>query len=258
MTQSNNKKPSLKPEQKLTAVLVTVCLCLFFIHYVKFSSVFDQIAMGLSALFYDNHQGYFLIRRHGFYELFAQAWWTGIHLFGYVVIPIVVIKVYFKESLKHYGSHWQNTNRYWLHYSCLALPIVIFAFFASYREDFTHTYPFYSLANRSYFDLLAWELLYGLQFIALEFFFRGFLLHGSQQSLKFNAIWLMSIPYLMIHFQKPWLEAFGALPFGLLLGLLALRSRSIWGGAMVHITIAFSMDFFSLMRSGQLPTQWWP
>lgn len=102
-------------------------------------------------------------------------------------------------------------------------------------------------------------MLYALQFIALEFFFRGFLLHGAQPTLKStNAIWLMCIPYLMIHFPKPWLEAVGALPFGLLLGWLALRSRSIWGGALVHITIAFSMDFFALWRTQQLPTQWLP
>ena len=40
----------------------------------------------------------------------------------------------------------------------------------------------------------------------------------------------MIVPYLMIHFAKPWLEASGAILFGLLLGVLALRSRSIWGG----------------------------
>jgi len=257
MTTTNKPKP-VTADKKLTIVLAATCFCLFFIHYAKFASVFDQLLANISQTLYNNKQWYFLIRRHEFYQLFSQAWWTLIHLLGYVAFPALLIKYYFKEPLKNYGTAWQKTHHYWIHYCCLALPIVIFAYFASYREDFTHTYPFYSLASRSYFDLLAWQILYGLQFIALEFFFRGFLLHSLQPSLKFNAVWLMSIPYLMIHFQKPWLEAFGALPFGLLLGWLALRSRSIWGGAMVHITIAFSMDAFSLIRGGNFPTQWWP
>ena len=46
--------------------------------------------------------------------------------------------------------------------------------------------------------------------------------------------------------------------FGLFLGILALRSRSIWGGAAVHMTVALSMDMLSLMQRGRLPVQWWP
>ena len=39
-------------------------------------------------------------------------------------------------------------------------------------------YPFYKHAGDSWADFLGWESVYILQFFALEFFFRGFLLHG--------------------------------------------------------------------------------
>lgn len=68
----------------------------------------------------------------------------------------------------------------------------------------------------------------------------------------------MCVPYLMIHFPKLWLEATGAILFGLFLGLLAMRSRSIWGGVAVHITIALAMDFAALARKSGLPQVWWP
>jgi len=62
----------------------------------------------------------------------------------------------------------------------------------------------------------------------------------------------------MLHFTKPWLEATGAILFGLFLGVLAFRSRSIWGGVMVHISIALSMDIASLLQTKGLPQQWLP
>jgi len=58
----------------------------------------------------------------------------------------------------------------------------------------------------------------------------------------------MLIPYCMIHFQKPLLETFGAIVAGLILGLLALRTRSIWGGATIHVAVATSMDVAALIQ----------
>jgi membrane protease YdiL (CAAX protease family) len=66
------------------------------------------------------------------------------------------------------------------------------------------------------------------------------------------------LPYLMIHFPKPWLEATGAIFFGLFPGMLALRTRSIWGGVLVHVSIALSMDLLALLQTRGLPVRWWP
>ena len=54
------------------------------------------------------------------------------------------------------------------------------------------------------------------------------------------------------------LEATGSILFGLFLGVLALMSRSIWGGVMVHVAVALSMDLAGLARRGEIPLQWWP
>jgi uncharacterized protein len=63
---------------------------------------------------------------------------------------------------------------------------------------------------------------------------------------------------LMIHFGKPWLEATGAIFFGLFLGILAMRSKSIWGGFGVHAGVAISMDIASLYQQDALPKIFWP
>ena len=91
-----------------------------------------------------------------------------------------------------------------------------------------------------------WELLYAAQFLSLEFFFRGFLLHGLRRALGANAIFVMLVPYCMIHYGKPMPETIGAIGAGLILGTLAMRTRSIWGGVMIHVGVAVSMDMLAL------------
>jgi membrane protease YdiL (CAAX protease family) len=125
----------------------------------------------------------------------------------------------------------------------LILPGVILA---SRTQSFYQTYPFYKWANRSRFDLITWEALYAAQFVALEFFFRGFLLRGLRRAFGANAIFVMIVPYCMIHYQKPMPETFGAIGAGIILGTLAMRTRSIWGGVAIHIAVATTMDVLAL------------
>ncbi|MDN5939441.1 MAG: CPBP family glutamic-type intramembrane protease, partial [Salinisphaera sp.] len=191
-------------------------------------------------------------------NLAGNLWWGAIHLLGYVLVPVIVIRVVLRQRLRDYGLGWSATHRYAGWYLALAAPIVFFAFLVSYTPAFQHTYPFYRFAGRSWADLLAWEVIYLAQFAFLEFFFRGFLLHAMARAFGAVAIFIMAVPYLMIHFTKPWPEAFGALAFGILLGILSLRSGSIWGGASVHMTVALSMDLMALAQENQWPGQLWP
>jgi membrane protease YdiL (CAAX protease family) len=68
----------------------------------------------------------------------------------------------------------------------------------------------------------------------------------------------MALPYCMIHYGKPYLEANGAIVAGVVLGSLAMRTRSIYAGFLVHITVALSMDFLALHHRGALPSLLWP
>ena len=57
----------------------------------------------------------------------------------------------------------------------------------------------------------------------------------------------MVIPYCMIHFHKPLPEVFGAIVAGIVLGWLALETRSLWGGVLLHVAVALSMDVAALV-----------
>jgi membrane protease YdiL (CAAX protease family) len=62
----------------------------------------------------------------------------------------------------------------------------------------------------------------------------------------------------MIHYGKPYLEAHGAIVAGVVLGSLALRTRSIYGGFLLHISVAAGMDLLSLYKRDALPHNFWP
>ncbi len=236
----------------LIALLVTV-LVLLAIHYLKFASVFEALMQGLVG-----DEAYGGLRQHPYFALFSELWWGLCHLVGYVIVPVFVIKFLFKERLRDYGLGWNQTSRYLPWCIVIAVLVVSFAYFASHRSDFLNHYPFYGLAQRSVLDLLMWEGIYIAQFIFLEFFFRGFLLHSCHQRFGATALFVMVVPYVMIHFSKPWLEASGALLFGLVLGIIALRSHSIWGGVFVHSSVALAMDIMALVQTGRLPANWAP
>ena len=100
---------------------------------------------------------------------------------------------------------------------------------------------------------MIWWAFYAGQFVAIESFFRGFLVLGLAPVFASNSVLLAMLPYLAIHFSKPPLEAVASIVGALVMGILALRSKSIWLGVFVHIVVAATMDVSSLMQKG---VQW--
>ena len=246
-------------DKRPAIVLMIVALCLLMLHYLKFNTTFYAFLEIWFSQTSDNAKASInALRRETFFPLMSQAWWTFWHLVTFLIIPIITIIWILKEPLSHYGLGFGRLNQHKKWYFLLAAPILCFVVIVSFREDFTNHYPFYKLAHRSWADLIAWEVLYLFQFFCVEFFFRGFIVQACRPVFGVNAIFIMIVPYMMIHLPKPWLEASGAIFFGLFLGVLALHTRSIWGGVLVHVSIALSMDVAALLQTKGLPQQWMP
>jgi membrane protease YdiL (CAAX protease family) len=191
-------------------------------------------------------------------ELYSYGWWSFSRCFGYVAIPLLTWKLCFrKDSLLDMGLRFRGLlSHAWIYALCLAvvLPAV---FIVSRAPDFGNYYPFYKHASRSWFDLMCWEAMYFAQFFALEIFFRGFWLSGLRNTLGSGAIFAMCVPYCMIHYGKPYLEAAGALVAGIALGSLSMRTKSIYSGFLVHVSVALLMDLLALSHRGALPASFW-
>ena len=176
------------------------------------------------------------------WDLWARVWWAGIRVLAYVVIPCATVLLMPGERLRDYYLSAQGLRGHLWIYAVLCVLVVPFIAFAASRPEFLATYPFYRYANQSLLHFIVWELLYALQFIALEFFFRGYMLKGLSGRFGSGAIFVMLVPYCMIHFSKPMPEALGSIVAGVVLGTLAMRTRSMWGGAAIHVAVALTMD----------------
>ncbi len=240
-------------------VLFSVCVSLHLLNYLKTEVAFVAL-LEFAARFQGYPQNYWLQSLHDaqWYDLARLAWWSWMHVVTFILIPWFTVRVFLKVRMRDLGWGWGETHKHWFGYLYLLLPILVCVVLVSFRKDFVDYYPFYRGAGRSYFDLIAWEVLYLLQFVCVEFFFRGFMINVLRPYFGSAAIWIMVVPYMMIHLSKPWLESTGAIFFGLFLGILAFRSRSIWGGFLVHAGVATSMDIASLTQQDSLPDQWWP
>lgn len=187
-----------------------------------------------------------------YWELAHLILWVGACILGYVVIPVIFLKAT-RRSLSDYYLSPRGLKGHLKPYVFLLIPASLLVFWVSFWPDFQAIYPFYSLAGRSWFDLILWELAYGVQFLAIEFFFRAFLLESLRKALGMGAIAVMLIPYCMVHFPKTAAESLGSIIAGLVLGYLAMKGRSIWGGVILHWLIAIEMDVLSLIQRGQTP-----
>ena len=152
---------------------------------------------------------------------------------------------YSKESF--FGLTVKNFN--WKPYLIMLLIMVPLIGAASTQPDFLSMYPKLSdvdsvlngVKNKWLYHLLH-ELSYGSDFISVELFFRGFLILAFIKIAGEDAILPMACFYCTIHFGKPLGECISSYFGGMILGIVVYNTRSIIGGLMVHLGIAWLME----------------
>jgi membrane protease YdiL (CAAX protease family) len=186
-------------------------------------------------------------------ELYGLMYWSFTRTLGYFVVPALLMLFWRRDRLKDYGLRAKGfLSHAWI-YALFFGIVLVAVVIVSQTGEFSHYYPFYHDASRSWFDFLAWELVYASQFFTLEFFFRGFLVFAGREAMGSAVVMAMVVPYCMIHFGKPWAEALAAILAGTVLGTLSLKTRSIWSGFLIHVTVAVSMDVAALLQTRGLP-----
>jgi hypothetical protein len=120
---------------------------------------------------------------------------------------------------------------------------------AATQADFLRVYPKWQrlsfiepFLQNSLPAKLLFELSYGLDFVTIELFFRGFLVLAFVRYAGKAVILPMAVFYCCIHFGKPLLECITSYLGGIILGVVVYYSRSIWGGLIVHLGIAWLME----------------
>ena len=195
------------------------------------------IAVAIAALLIErNFQG------PGFFGwiLSSTAFLTG--------IPLLSL-YFFKTKPREVGLTFLNW-RLSIKYASLALLIGLpVMYYGSTLASFRAYYPLWSPASHSITNFLLYEAAIAILMFNTEFLFRGYLLFSLRDELgKAPALVLHSIPYMLIHIGKPGLEVPYSFFMGLLFGYMALRTKSILPGFLLHFF--GSMGFAAMVVYG--------
>lgn len=183
----------------------------------------------------------------------AYLWWGLTSLVLRVAAPVAIIVWVIRASPRDFGFRVRGIAGHLPVYGLMYLAILPLLILASSLESFQNYYPFYDDAAAGGTAFWLYEAGYLVQFVGVEAFFRGFLVFGLRPRMGNTlAIATMTVPYTMIHFAKPAPEAFAAIGAGLILGYMALRSRSFVPGILLHAGVALTMDLLVLGRAGDL------
>nr|PZN25042.1 MAG: CPBP family intramembrane metalloprotease [Pseudomonadota bacterium] len=230
------------PDLRAAAVLLTAGLSLVLPHYFGRPRMIDELPglkdVALAVVPYP--------------DLLPHLYWAAFKLVNYGILPYLCIRLVLRARGRDHGLRFVREPRVWVLYAAMVALVVPLAYVASGSEAFLRTYPKYANAGASLEQFLLWELAYGFQFLMLEFFFRGFFVFALARYIGSLAIFVMVVPYAMIHFGKPLAECLGSIVAGVALGTIALRTGSIYGGVAVHCAVAWSMDLFALAGHGKL------
>lgn len=223
------------PRKSATVLLVST-VCLIGLNFLTNASTLPFAGQGFKG-------EHFLFYHYSYWALASS--------FFYLALPIFVIKVVFKERLADYGLKREQFFGYFKVYVSVFLIIFPLIVIASFTQQFQSTYPFYFPLDDEFVPYyLIWEVFYVIQFFALEFFFRGFMVHGLKKDMGVTSVFVMVIPYCMIHFDKPLAECIGSIAAGIFLGLMSYKTKSIWMGTLLHTAAAVSMNWLSLWQRG--------
>jgi membrane protease YdiL (CAAX protease family) len=163
-----------------------------------------------------------------------------------LVLPLVLNALWLRRSWTDLGLGLGD-RRLGLRIMAIGIPLVVpLAWLASLMADVRAEYPEAQILLQRHDLVLPYEAAYLLlYYVAWEFFFRGFLLLGTREALgDFTAVVVQTIPSCLIHLGKPEGEVLGSILAGIVFGIVALRTRSIWYALLIHAPIGILTDVF--------------
>jgi uncharacterized protein len=186
-------------------------------------------------------------------------------------IPLMVVLLFLKQDPSDFGL--SSGDRPW-GYRWVLIGVVVMVpvlWFVSRKPEF-QTYYSNTLSQPLGFGhyvlvkffkppfniqgFFYYEAVMCLYFFCWEFFFRGFLLFGLAK-FRFLGPWgavvVQAIPFTLLHWSlnaqasKPTLEIASAAFGGLLLGALAVRTKSFFYGFLIHWAVSVGLDLFVIV-----------
>jgi membrane protease YdiL (CAAX protease family) len=163
-----------------------------------------------------------------YHRFTASKYWDRFIL--YLIIPLIIILLFFRENPKEYGfsfGDWKAGLLLTAFGVLLMAPIIYFLgrgdpSMQEYYKPFTIGLPW-----TTFIDLIGWE-----------FFFRGWILFGYARKFGPEALWLQAVPFAIAHIGKPEVETLSTIFGGFAFGWIAYRTKSFVWPFLIHWFIA--------------------
>lgn len=183
-------------------------------------------------------------------RLFSRVYWFLMDGGLMFILPLLSIKLIFKEKLSDYGFTWGDKKFGLMTSGIFLFVMLIIVWIASGSPAFAATYPQGGIKVReSFIVFFLYELCILVYMLGWEFFWRGYTLFGLKSKFGYYSVFIQMIPFFILHKGKPEIELFASIFAGLILGVQALRSRSFIYSWLLHWLVMFSIDGISILRS---------
>jgi hypothetical protein len=183
-------------------------------------------------------------------DILENTYWNKVVYWPFKLMVVagclLIIWRLFNKEQPFYGLSVKHFSlRPYFYMLLIMIPLIAAA---STQHDFLQVYPKmmriegFLTGDFIGFKKLLYELSYGVDFISIELFFRGFLVLAFAKWVGKEAVLPMALFYCTIHFGKPLGECISSFFGGIILGSITYHTRSIYGGLIVHLGIAWLME----------------
>jgi membrane protease YdiL (CAAX protease family) len=163
-----------------------------------------------------------------YHRLTQFKYWDRVIL--YLVIPLLLIVLLFRENPKEYGFGLGDWKAGLI---ITALGILFMAPIIYYLGSGDESMRAY---YQPYLNGLPWTTF--LDLIGWEFLFRGWILFGYLRKFGPESLWLQAVPFAIMHNGKPEVETLSTIFGGFAFGWVAWRTKSFLYPFLIHWFIA--------------------
>ncbi len=218
-----------------TVFVLTTCIVFVILQQTLGSRRFFRTE--LSELFAEDWRG-----------LLSWGWWFAVQGVTGFVLPAGALLLLFRRRPAEIGlglGDWKLASVLALLY----LPLVtVGTWVLSDGTEFQAQYPHYQPAALDWKFFLIYEALFLFYWVGWEYLWRGFVLFGTAHTFGLYAIFVQTVPFALLHLNKPLPEALLSIVGGIALGALVWRCRSFWIAVPLHAAQMLILDFWCSLR----------
>jgi len=216
--------------------------------------IFLSVAFIQTISWYYTSRNFFRLNIFPIYQndpnvyLYEYLYWFIGDFFTLFIMSIIIIKFVLKDSLKDYGLQIGELKSGLIFSFVFLIVMITLIWFISATPSFSEKYPHLLSTRSSWEEFLVYELGMMIYMIGWEFIWRGYMLFGLKERFGYYSVLIQMIPFVILHNGKPVVETFGAIAGGIALGILALRTNSIFYCVITHTGVMFAIDLISTLR----------